>query len=240
MTLMRDLVLAVARRELGTGERADGSSKYGAWYDRAKDVRGFSAAPWCQVFQGWIANEAGLPETAFPRLAYTPYAVEWFKCRGRWGAKPKVGALVYFNFPGGDFVDHVEIVEAVRNDGSIVTIGGNVANAVRRQVRRSNIAGYGYPDYGTDTKPTKPKPVPNPTEVMVKKLPTLKQGDKGWHVKTLTYLLAARDYAIDPAVDDTVFTEAHTNGVKGIQDAAGLKKSGVVDGPTWAALLKVL
>jgi hypothetical protein len=156
MTAMRDRVLAVARKELGTGERADGTSKYGSWYERAKPAPGFAAGAWCQMFLSWCANEAGLPETQFPRLAYTPYAVAWFKERGRWGTKPKVGALVYFNFPGGDFVDHVEIVEAVRSDGSIVTIGGNVANRVQRLVRRSNIAGYGYPDYSSleDDMPT--------------------------------------------------------------------------------------
>ncbi|MBN6054501.1 CHAP domain-containing protein, partial [Nonomuraea sp. RK-328] len=149
MTKTRDRVLDVARSQLGTGERADGTSKYGSWYERAKPAPGFAVGAWCQMFLSWCANEVGLPETAFPRLAYTPYAVKWFKDRSRWGTKPKVGALVYYNFPGGDFVDHVEIVEAVRSDGSIVTIGGNVGNRVQRLVRRSNIYGYGYPDYGS-------------------------------------------------------------------------------------------
>lgn len=88
-------------------------------------------------------------------------------------------------------------------------------------------------------KPAKPTPKPTETEAIVKKLPTLKQGDHGWHVKTMHYLLAARDYAVPAEVDDTTFTEQHTNGVKGIQAAAGLKETGVVDGPTWAALLRV-
>lgn len=234
MTKKRDRLLALARAELGTRERADGTSKYGAWYERTKPAPGFARGAWCQMFQAWLASEAGIPESAFPRLAYTPYAVAWFKDRGRWGAKPKVGALVYFNFPGGDLVDHVELVESVRKDGSIVTIGGNVANAVRRQVRRANIAGYGYPDYGTTPKPA------NWTETLVKKLPTLRKGDKGWHVKRVHYLLAAADYAIAEGIDDTTFTSYHEQGVRGVQEAAGIEVDGVVGPETWAALLLVL
>ncbi|WP_326642843.1 peptidoglycan-binding domain-containing protein [Streptosporangium sp. NBC_01755] len=94
--------------------------------------------------------------------------------------------------------------------------------------------------------PAKPKPVPNSTEVMVKKLPTLKLGDGKddkdpirWHVKTLHYLLLARDYGGLDGLNDTVFSEEHENGVKGIQDAAGKKPTGIVDKDTWALLLRV-
>ncbi len=239
-TQVRDKVLSIARSQLGTSERSDGTSKYGSWYERVKPAPGFASGAWCQMFMSWIANEAGLPEAAFPRLAYTPYAVQWFKDRGRWGSQPKVGALVYYNFPGGDFVDHVEMVEAVRSDGSIVTIGGNVSNAVRRLVRRYSIAGYGYPDYGVEPAQDKPKPTPNPTEVMVKKLPTLREGDTGWDVKTLHYLLLARDYGGLDGLDDTTFTPAHTAGVKGLQKAAGITVDGIVGAEeTWPVLLRV-
>ncbi|MEU4410779.1 N-acetylmuramoyl-L-alanine amidase [Streptosporangium sp. NPDC023963] len=95
--------------------------------------------------------------------------------------------------------------------------------------------------------PAKPpaKPV-NPTEVMVKQLPTLKIGDGRkdndplkWDVKTLHYLLLARDYGGLEGLDDTVFTEAHANGVKGLQAAAGLKQDGICGPLTWAVLLRV-
>ncbi|MFI6883353.1 N-acetylmuramoyl-L-alanine amidase [Streptosporangium canum] len=100
------------------------------------------------------------------------------------------------------------------------------------------------PKGSTPAKPTPPKkPTPepeiNPTEVMVKQLPTLREGDRGWHVKTLHYLLLARDYGGLDGVDDTTFTPAHTNGVKGLQDATGLKIDGVVGQKTWAVLLRV-
>ncbi|MFF4417110.1 N-acetylmuramoyl-L-alanine amidase [Streptosporangium sp. NPDC001559] len=94
----------------------------------------------------------------------------------------------------------------------------------------------------------KPAPIPvsNPTEATVKKLPTLQLGDGRkdddplkWHVKTMHYLLLARDYALDPKVDDTVFGPAHEAGVKGLQTAAGLKADGIVGPLTWPVLLRV-
>ncbi len=97
---------------------------------------------------------------------------------------------------------------------------------------------------GGTPKPA-PKPV-NPTEVAVKKLPTLKLGDGKkdkdplkWDVKTLHYLLLARDYGGLEGLDDTVFTKQHEAGVKGIQAAAGLKQDGICGPLTWAVLLRV-
>lgn len=84
----------------------------------------------------------------------------------------------------------------------------------------------------------KPKPI-DPTEATVKKLPTLRLGDKGWDVKTLHYLLLARDCANLDGLDDTVFSAAHEQGVKGLQAAAGLEEDGVVGQRTWPVLLRV-
>ncbi|GIH22990.1 hypothetical protein Aph01nite_13000 [Acrocarpospora phusangensis] len=225
-------LLAVARAELGTGERADGSTKYGSWYVRAKPApTAFAAAAWCQMFTAWCANQIGLGEDVFPRMAYTPYARAWFRERGQWGSKPRVGALVYFNFPGGDLVDHVEIVEAVRTDGAIVTIGGNVANAVRRQVRRANIAGFGYPLYGTDTAKTW-------TEELMEQLPLIRQGSTGWAVKRAFYLLLSHGYTLDPkALDTTVYTGAMRSVVVEFQKAKGLEPDGIIGPKTWPLLV---
>jgi hypothetical protein len=240
MATTLDRVLAAARSQIGTRERSDGSSKYGAWYSQVKNAPGFDKAAWCQIFTGWCANEAGLPESAFPRMAYTPYAVQWFKDRGRWGSKPRKCALVYYNFPGGDFVDHVEIVEAVRSDGSIVTIGGNVGNQVQRLVRRSNIAGYGYPDYGAE-------PLARPNPVMVKTwmeevmdaLPLLKPGAKGTAVKRMFYLIVSHGFALDPKVlDDTVMSEPVVKQLKALQKAEKLTADGECGPKTWTALIK--
>ncbi|MGC5009733.1 peptidoglycan recognition protein family protein [Streptosporangium sp. DT93] len=94
--------------------------------------------------------------------------------------------------------------------------------------------------------PAKPTPKSTPTEALVKKLPTLRLGDGRdgkdirWHVKTMHYLLLARGYGgLDNLQDDTVFSPEHEAGVKGLQDAAGMKPTGVVDDATWALLLRV-
>lgn len=97
-----------------------------------------------------------------------------------------------------------------------------------------------------DARPATPRPISNPTEVMVKKLPTLRVGDGRkpgdplkWHVKTMHYLLLARDYAGLEGVDDTVFTEAHAEGIRGLQAAAGIEVDSVVGPDTWSVLLRV-
>ncbi|MCG5220254.1 N-acetylmuramoyl-L-alanine amidase [Streptosporangium soli] len=93
---------------------------------------------------------------------------------------------------------------------------------------------------GMPLKTATPKPKPfDPSEALVKKLPTLRKGDKGWHVKTVHYLLLARDYGGLDGADDTTFTEAHKAGVQGLQAAAGLKQDGVVGPLTWPVLLRI-
>lgn len=142
-----DDLLRVARSQLGYAEGAGGWTKYGDWYGN-----GFERAAWCDMFVSWCAERAGAAEVV-GRYAYTPYHAGWFESTGRWGNRPRKGAIVFFDWGGSRriaAIDHVGIVEAVRADGAVVTIEGNTDNAVRRRVRRSGIAGYGYPAYTGD------------------------------------------------------------------------------------------
>lgn len=139
-----DDVLRVARSQLGYAERGNGWTKYGDWY-----AKGFENAAWCDMFLSWCAAEAGAAK-AVGRFAYTPSHAGWFRDRGRWGSAPRKGAIVFFDWGGTrriSAIDHVGIVEALRSDGGVVTIEGNTSDAVRRRVRRTGIAGYGYPAY---------------------------------------------------------------------------------------------
>ncbi|GHH67669.1 hypothetical protein GCM10017673_15050 [Streptosporangium violaceochromogenes] len=79
----------------------------------------------------------------------------------------------------------------------------------------------------------------DPMEVIMRKLPVLKLGDKGWDVKTMHHLLIARDYAGLAGVSDVAFTEAHERGVEGLQRAAGIAVDGVVGPDTWRVLLRL-
>ncbi|MFI6485035.1 peptidoglycan-binding protein [Nonomuraea sp. NPDC050663] len=131
----------------------------------------------------------------------------------------------------------------VAGDGRVQTIEGNTGDACRRRVRAHDvIAGFWNPPYTKvkpQPKPEAPEPEANPTEVMVRQLPLLVRGSKGWHVKSLFYLLHARGYGLTGNIDDTVFGAPLEEAVKAFQKAAGLKSDGECGPKTWAALLKV-
>ncbi|MFE3452368.1 CHAP domain-containing protein [Nonomuraea sp. NPDC059194] len=246
-------MLAAARKSLGLSGRPNYITR-----DYAKRHGGaFLDAPWCAMSVTYWARLSGNGKAVLPDgdRAYTVWFAEDGRDMGRWHAGTtanikahcKPGAVVFMDWDGTDSIsriDHVGIVEKVLPDGRVQTIEGNTGDACKRRVRSASvIAGFWNPPYtgSPPSKPApKPKPEPNPTEVLVKQLPTLREGDKGWHVKTMHYLLAARDYAIDDSVDDTTFTAYHEQGIRGIQDAAGIKVDGVCGPQTWAALLRVL
>lgn len=148
-TVTAEDVLTVARSQIGFAEQPPGSNRspYGAWYP-------MDGQPWCAMFVSWCADRAGAA-ALIPKHAYTPSGAAWFRERGQWGSQPRIGAIVYFQWPSMNRIAHVGIVESVRGDGAVVVIEGNTDSAggrtggrVMRQVRRANIAGFGYPAYG--------------------------------------------------------------------------------------------
>ncbi|WP_052422512.1 CHAP domain-containing protein [Nonomuraea candida] len=101
---------------------------------------------WCAIFISWAAEEAGVRSKTGTE-AWTVGWANWYAAKGKWGTKPKVGALVFYDWSGGKSrsgIDHVGIVEKVNANGSIVAIEGNHSNAVARVPRSSSIVGYGY------------------------------------------------------------------------------------------------
>ncbi|MFD9949808.1 CHAP domain-containing protein, partial [Nonomuraea sp. NPDC059023] len=229
-------MLAAMRSYLGTAGRPNVLTRRYA----ARHGDEFLRAPWCNIAITEAARESGNGAAVLPDgdRAYTVWHAEDGRDLGRWHAGTvesirrfaELGAIVFFDWDGTNTIakiDHVGIIEKVLSDGRVQTIEGNTADACKRRVRSAGvIAGFWNPPYEADAKPA-PKPAPNPTEVMVKKLPMLRKGDRGWHVKTMHYLLLARDYGGLDGVDDTVFTEAHRNGILGIQEAAGIERDGI-------------
>ena len=164
MTPTADQVLDVFRTQIGTVEARDGSTPYHRWYGLP-----FSA-PWCMAFQCWGFHQAGASELIHPKTAYTPTAADWFRARGRFDWNPRVGDLVFFDWPDSlRRIQHVGIVEAVE-PGAIITIEGNTAPDDRgsqgngggvwrrRRARTPAIAGYGHPDYAVSPEPAAPPP----------------------------------------------------------------------------------
>ncbi len=146
-------VLGAARPQLGVVERPANSNrtKFGATY-------GMDGYAWCAMFVWWVFREAGTLNL-IPKTAYTPTFADWFRARKQWGTVPRIGAVVFFDFPGDGVnrISHVGIVEAINPDGSIITIEGNTSpgssgsqrdgGGVFRRTRRTGIVGYGYPAY---------------------------------------------------------------------------------------------
>jgi hypothetical protein len=158
-------VLDVFRSQIGTKEYPANSNqtKYGRWY-------GLDGEPWCAMFLSWCFYQAGeaLPASTYKGFAYTPAGADWFQDRGRWGTTPRVGAVVFYKFPGSERINHVGIVESYRAGGYLTCIEGNTnsagsrdGGAVLRKERRSYVVGYGYPYYDTDA-PAPPPPPPAP------------------------------------------------------------------------------
>ncbi|MDF5756675.1 CHAP domain-containing protein [Spongiactinospora sp. TRM90649] len=234
-----DRLLTVARGELGRAERQDGWTRYGDWWaDRHGKPDWWAKQPWCDMFLAWCADQVGLLADVGD-FAYTPSHASWFRQRGRWGHTPKRGAVVFFDWAGSRniaAIDHVGLVEAVRGE-TVITIEGNTANKVMRRARsQTTIAGFGYPAYVTATAPVAP---PSRTEQIVKKLPTLHKGATGWDVKTVFYLLHARDHGLNDGIDDTQFGVPMEDAVRAFQRAVGLVVDGICGPKTWAALLRV-
>lgn len=113
-----DDFLAIARAEVGTKENPPNSNKV-----KYNDNNGQF---WCGYFVNWCAKQVKLK---IPNCIYTPAGVFGFQGKGTWfnsaTSKPLPGDIVFFDFPGGEKVDHVGIVLKDNGDGTITTIEGN-------------------------------------------------------------------------------------------------------------------
>lgn len=136
------------RADLGYSETPVNDTKFGRRY-------GMNFQPWCAMFVSVKAVDAAV-ESIIPRFAYTPAGAQWFKSRGRWGDKPRVGAIAFYDTAGLGRISHTGVVEKVFPDGSWYAIEGNTNAAgsregriVRRQhrTRVGPRGGFGYPDY---------------------------------------------------------------------------------------------
>lgn len=146
----RDAILAAARRDIGVRESPRGSNrcKFTRWYGLI--------GPWCAMAVSYWARQAGVPDDVIPKHAYTPVGRNFFRNKGRYYKRPKVGDLVYYQFPGFGRVSHVGIVERVHGDGSWTAIegntdaaGGRTGGQVMRKRRYSvgRLGGFGRPAY---------------------------------------------------------------------------------------------
>jgi predicted chitinase len=128
--------------------RVNGGPFIDEWCQMVDLQPGTAGAPWCGAFVNACLVKAGLPSRVW--LRYTPSIVNNAKAGVEgwsWHTRPHVGDLVLFNWPAGDFVDHVGIVVQVNADGSVKTAEGNFQNRVGYWQRKSQILGYARPPW---------------------------------------------------------------------------------------------
>ncbi|GAA2406611.1 hypothetical protein GCM10010191_13400 [Actinomadura vinacea] len=153
--------IKLARSQVGISEDAVGDTKFQDWYkstDRAKEtverdggtIGGYSSAAWCSMFISWIGHRIGASDQ-LGMDAWTVAHAQWFEDKGRWGDKPRPGAIVFFNWGGSksiDDIEHVGMVIKDNGDGTVKTVEGNTSNAVLvRERSTASVVGYGYPRY---------------------------------------------------------------------------------------------
>ncbi|MEV0405914.1 CHAP domain-containing protein [Actinoallomurus sp. NPDC050550] len=153
-------VLKVALSQVGTTADAAGGTKFNQWFMSTSaaqtgaqryggKISDYADASWCDMFVSWVGARAGAPGIGVD--AFTHTHAQWFQQRGRWGAVPRPGAVVFFSFSGDKTVggiEHVGLVVKDDHDGTIETIEGNTDKAVKIRIRPvSEVVGYGYPDY---------------------------------------------------------------------------------------------
>ena len=116
--------------------------------------------PWCDMFVDWcFVKTFGRSQTLKllgPFSAYTPSSAQWFKDKGQWYSKPKVGDQIFFK--NSVRICHTGLVYRAEG-GMVYTIEGNTSlgsqvipnggSVCFKQYDMTNprIAGYGRPDY---------------------------------------------------------------------------------------------
>lgn len=155
-------VIKYALRFEGRTESPAGSNcGAGIIDDCQKWALGYSGFFWCGAFVGYCAHKAAGCVFSKKNVVYTPAIVADAKARrnGFSGWCPvsqaKPGDFALFNWPGGEFVDHVEIVIRNLGGGRLECVGGNTCEGkldnngggIYRQVRQSGLAGVARPRY---------------------------------------------------------------------------------------------
>jgi hypothetical protein len=227
MTTVND-VLSAAAKYIGTAENPPNSNHVVGitdWY-------GIDRAPWCAMFVSKVFSDAGMPlQATTPKgFAYCPFGVNYFKARLAYEQTPRVGAVVFFEWPGKCVASHVGIVETVNADGSIISIEGNTnmvgsynGGEVRRMHRKADILGYGYPDYDENST-VKENLTVRQEEDELGNWQNVKKGDRGDSVRVVQGLLVARGRKLAIDGDFGNLTEA---ALKAWQASNSLESDGI-------------
>ncbi len=199
------------------------------WFDAdAKDPKD----PWCAMACSYVLTKVGIP---LRTAAVSEIIAKAKNPSSGWSwhdDEPQLGDCVCFDWHnGGDTTDHVGMVEAVRADGTLVTLEGNYQDSCQRVVRdRSNVIGFARPPWnGAAGLVEMNVSGGGPTGARV-----LREGTSGADVAELQRLLTASGFDTGPA--DGAFGPRTTDAVRAFQQSRGLAVDGEVGPGTRAAL----
>lgn len=172
--------LDLSRTLLGTPEDPPGSNHnfITDWYaDRVND-NGFRHAPWCAMSRSYTFDHTGGDLS----YAFCPFIERDAKAGVNglvWLAmKPEIGAWVLLDFAGNGTATHVGHVEAINDDGTIITLEGNIGDAYRREHRDFKyVRGFVRPPFDAPA-PTPPAPPHPPEEDMPGPMPVIEDNNE--------------------------------------------------------------
>lgn len=171
--------------ELGTKEGYNNDQKYGRW-----DNMPHSA--WCGQYISWCLDKAGVPGDwkGDDSQRLTTEAVRQWRHEGRFHDNPRIGDIVFFNWPGGEFTDHVGAVIGVsdwKTHHSVKTIEGNSSKPGKPEGvyihdrNKSVIVGFARPHFKPSHRPGR--------RIRLNRAPILSLGSKHRAVKIVQRLL---------------------------------------------------
>lgn len=231
-----DLVIDVARSQLGYVEGKNNITKYSEDFD--KKWPNFyntkkQGAEWCDIFVDWCFCTVLGSEKAMKAL-YQPakscgagckYSAGYYKQNKAFDKNPKPGDQIFFGRPGAE--SHTGLVIGV-TDYSVTTIEGNSRNKVMQHTYSrvdASIVGYGHPKYEDSTNIGTHYSGTWPT------LPSrgyFQKGDKGVNVCRLQEFLKWYDPTYLPKYGaDGDFGNETKTAVISFQSREGLKTDGL-------------
>jgi len=241
-----ELLLEVARAELGYTEGDRGYTKYGEWV-------GDPCTQWCAEYLCWCVDQVDqrhgteLLRKVYPMYSGSNTGKNWFIQQGRyivrwgnlegWGYQwlkgessyistgdyiPQPGDWVFFTWDSDRDTDHVAMVEycTMDQDGNVQihVLEGNAPSAVQRNVY--DLTYTRILGYGT---------VHDVADV------TMRYGNTGVKVLQLQEKLGYLNY-LDPAKADGVYGIATADAVRAFQYDCGLKENGIANIKTQQAI----
>lgn len=248
--MTRDLIVSLAKSQVGYTEQKNNITKYAKdfdtkWPDFYNTKK--NGASWCDIFVDWLFCETVGPDKAMEML-YQPkkscgagckYSVQYYKKHNAYDKNPQVGDQIFFGRAGAE--SHTGIVIAV-SSYSVTTIEGNSTNMVRQHVYNLtdyHIAGYGHPKYEAepiDVGTTYPGTWPT-----LPKRGYFQKGDKGVNVVRLQEFLKWYNPAFLPKYGaDGDFGSETLTAVKTFQTQEHLTVDGLFGKKSLAAAKKVV